>query len=192
MQSNQGQNSGKISPVKSDRLPASDHHYLSATNKAMREELKTNNRVQSQNIPSEELEEILNEITFEPVPGKESWGKIGGKDKQFIDGQVQEYGKTEYVKFGENSLNGFLKITCVNADLSRNVQTFGRMDPYVLITNGTKELKTKTHDDAGMKPVWNEDIHIPIIDKTRPIDIAVRDEETFSDRDIGTLSIRAD
>ena len=66
------------------------------------------------------------------------------------------------------------------------------MDPYVFITNGAENFKTKTHDDAGKSPVWNDVINLPIIDKTRPINIAVRDEETFSDRDVGSMSIKAD
>ena len=59
---------------------------MSATNKANREELNANNRAQPWNVSKEELEEMLGEIKFEVVPGKESWGKIGGRDKQFIDG----------------------------------------------------------------------------------------------------------
>ena len=84
----------------------------------------------------EDLNEILDEIVFEPLPDKSCWGKPSGQDRQFINGQVAEYGKTQFVKFGEDSASGILKITCVGARLDKNVQTFGKMDPYVLITNG--------------------------------------------------------
>ena len=140
----------------------------------------------------DELKEILDEIVFQEVPDKADWGKPTGPDRQFINGQVAEYGKTPYVKFGEDSANGILKITCVGARLDRNVQTFGKMDPYVTIINGKEKVQTNTHDDGGSNPVWNQTFELEIRDQTRLIEFAVRDEETFADRDVGTVKIRAD
>ena len=69
------------------------------------------------------------------------------------------------------------------------------MDPYVLITNGTQKEKTKTitHYDGGSNHVlWNQEFELEIRDQTRLIEFAVRDEETFADRDVGSVKIRAD
>ena len=85
---------GKISPVKSDRLPQSDHPYLSARNKAELKVIDANNKDQPLSVSKEELMRILDCITFEPVPGKDAWGKISRDDRQFINGQISEYGKT--------------------------------------------------------------------------------------------------
>ena len=53
---------------------------------------------------------------------------------------MAEYGHTKYVKFGEDSASGILRITCVDARLDRDVEMVGAMDPYVLITNGKEKL----------------------------------------------------
>ena len=69
------------------------------------------------------------------------------------------------------------------------------MDLYVLITNGTQKEKTKTitHYDGGSNHVlWNQEFELEIRDQTRLIEFAVRDEETFADRDVGSVKIRAD
>lgn len=66
------------------------------------------------------------------------------------------------------------------------------MDPYVAITNGKEKVQTNTHDDGGANPVWNQTFELEIRDQTRLIEFAVRDEETFADRDVGTVKIRAD
>ena len=66
------------------------------------------------------------------------------------------------------------------------------MDPYVLITNGSQKEQTNTHDDGGSNPVWNQEFNLEIRDQTRLIEFTVRDEETFADRDVGSVKIRAD
>ena len=78
------------------------------------------------NVSKEELIKILDCITFEPVPGKDAWGKINRDDRQFINGQISEYGKKQYVKFGQESSSGTLKVTCVSASLERDVEYTGK------------------------------------------------------------------
>ena len=68
----------------------------------------------------------------------------------------------------------------------------GKMDPYVLIKKGKEKVQTKTHDDAGQNPVWNQTFEIDIKDTKKFLEVSVRDEQTFSDREIGSTSIRVD
>ena len=45
--------------------------------------------------------------------------------------------------------------TVAEAKLTRNVETFGKMDPYTIIKVQGVDFRTKTMDDAGKNPVWN-------------------------------------
>ena len=109
-----------------------------------------------------------------------------------MNSQIATYGKKKYVNFGEDAISGILKITVINARLDRDVEMMGKMDPYVIIQKGKEKVQTKTHDDAGQVPEWNETFEIKIIDSKKLIEFKVRDEQTFADRDIGSTSIRVD
>ena len=55
--------------------------------------------------------------------------------------------------------SGKLHITIVGAELTRDTEVLGKMDPFCTITwetaNGTKDkIKTNVHTDAGKNPVW--------------------------------------
>ena len=84
----------------------------------------------------EEIKEILEEIVFEQMPETSDWGKVGGQDRQFLNSQVTAYGNKKFVQFGEDATSGVLKITVIKANLTRDVEMMGKMDPYVMITNG--------------------------------------------------------
>ena len=49
-----------------------------------------------------------------------------------------------------------LHILVVSARGLNDVQTFGTQDPYVKIVSGSRQFKTKVHDNGGENPVWNE------------------------------------
>lgn len=42
-------------------------------------------------------------------------------------------------------MSNSLKITCINAQLTRDTETFTNMDPYVVVQCGTEKRKTRTH-----------------------------------------------
>jgi len=46
--------------------------------------------------------------------------------------------------------------------LIRNTETIGKMDPYVMLEYKGGKYKTKTQDEGGKHPVWNETLTIPI------------------------------
>ena len=51
--------------------------------------------------------------------------------------------------------NGTLTLTVIEARLDRDTETFGKMDPYVVIHNRMQRLRTTTQEDAGKEPTWN-------------------------------------
>ena len=57
---------------------------------------------------------------------------------------------------GANRQGSALNITVVEAKLTRDTETFGKMDPYVVITNDGQKYKTKVLDGAGKTPKWNQ------------------------------------
>jgi len=51
--------------------------------------------------------------------------------------------------------SGRLTLTVIEADLKRDTETFGKMDPYAVLTLNGQKYKTKVLDGAGKKPKWN-------------------------------------
>ena len=57
---------------------------------------------------------------------------------------------------------GKLKITVLSANLTRNTDMFGKMDPYVLINHLATKFKTPVHRNGGKTPVWNTKTYFDI------------------------------
>lgn len=81
-------------------------------------------------------------------------------------------------------------LTVVEAKLTRNVEMVGSMDPYVIIKVDGKELRTKTMDDAGKTPVWNQDFDVNLPDKKRDVTFQVWDAGSMSDTIIGETTVK--
>ena len=54
------------------------------------------------------------------------------------------------------SNSGSLTITVNEAILTKDTDFFTKMDPYVTICCGGHEERTKTKNEAGKHPKWNE------------------------------------
>jgi len=50
--------------------------------------------------------------------------------------------------------SGKLKIHILEARLTRDTETFGKMDPYVVINTRMQRIRTKTANDQGKTPKW--------------------------------------
>lgn len=74
------------------------------------------------------------------------------------------------------------------ARLTRDTETFGKMDPYVKFKMGGKTKKTKTHNSGGKNPNWNDTISMDVKGAT-DITITVYDEDTFTDDKVGTITL---
>lgn len=51
---------------------------------------------------------------------------------------------------------GKLRLEVIEARLTRDTEAFGKMDPYVKIQMREQLFKTKTMQEAGKTPKWNQ------------------------------------
>jgi Ca2+-dependent lipid-binding protein len=57
----------------------------------------------------------------------------------------------------QGAKSGTLNVTIIEANLTRDTETFSNMDPFVkLIYNNKKVGQTVVKDGAGKKPKWNQ------------------------------------
>ena len=60
-------------------------------------------------------------------------------------------------QYGDDVI-GLLKVTVCSANLTRDTEMVGNMDPFCEISiGGEKVYKTAVKDEAGKTPVWNEE-----------------------------------
>ena len=86
--------------------------------------------------------------------------------------------------------SGKLALTVVEAKLTRDTETFGKMDPYVKIQTRQQNFKTGTKDGAGKTPVWNETFQIDVKYIGDDVQLQVYDEDPGSDDQIGVAVIK--
>jgi Ca2+-dependent lipid-binding protein len=53
------------------------------------------------------------------------------------------------------SLGGFLHLSILKAELLRNTEYLGEMDPFMVVTYNGLVQKTPALQDAGKTPEWN-------------------------------------
>ena len=110
-----------------------------------------------------------------------------------MNAQEKIYGEVNYVQFGAGRTSGVLKMNIVKARLDRDVEMFGKMDPYVLVeSKGKQMLKTSVAEDAGKTPEWDETYRLEIDDTKNILEIKICDEQPMFDRGIGSTSISVD
>ena len=68
------------------------------------------------------------------------------------------------------------------AELSRDRDAFGKMDPYCKIKANSGEFKTHTANDQGKTPFWNDSFQIQLTGDAT-IHISIWDKDTFSKDD---------
>jgi len=84
---------------------------------------------------------------------------------------------------------GVLSFTLEYGKDLKDMDWFGKMDPYAVIKCGTQTVRSKTHIDGGRHPVWAQTFEFNIINENT-VEISVYDEDTLSRDDlIGTASV---
>lgn len=74
------------------------------------------------------------------------------------------YSSEQSKNYGDDVI-GPLKITIKGANLTRDTEMVGKMDPYLELTIGGNQVhKTKTLDGAGKTPEWNEEFTFEVKD----------------------------
>ena len=86
--------------------------------------------------------------------------------------------------------SGSLALTVIEARLTRDVETFGKMDPYVKIISRQQNFKTNVKDGAGKTPVWNQTFNIDVKYVGDDLTIQVYDEDVGSDDVVGVATIK--
>ena len=94
----------------------------------------------------------------------------------------------------ESALNllpgGTLYITFKEAHLTRDTETFGKMDPYCQLEYQGKKMKTRTHNGGGKHPVWNDTLSIVPMNFSDEIKLHVNDEDVGTDDKVGSCMIK--
>ena len=71
------------------------------------------------------------------------------------DGKPTET-KAEPQKLAAGTIEGTLKLTVHQAKELRDMETFGKQDPYCKIIIGEEKQQTKVHTDGGKSASWEE------------------------------------
>lgn len=71
--------------------------------------------------------------------------------------------------------SGMLTLKIIQGRLTRDVETFGKQDPYIKFVYMGEKRKTRVHEGGGKEPVWNEEFVIPLGSTTDDIKFEVKD-----------------
>ena len=75
--------------------------------------------------------------------------------------------------------SGVVVLTLEFAQGLKDVQWFGKQDPYCRIIVGNQEFRSRTATDGGKAPVWNETFRFNIINENT-FSIIVKDDVSYS------------
>jgi len=89
------------------------------------------------------------------------------------------------------SQGGILRINVVHGKLTKDLETFGKQDPYVKITYMGTPYKTKVHQNGGKNPVWNQAFEIRIGSINDDMLVEVKDDDVVGAKIIGKATIKA-
>ena len=86
--------------------------------------------------------------------------------------------------------SGTLALTVIEARLTRDTETFGKMDPYVKISSRQQQFKTNVKNGAGKTPIWNQTFNIDVKYIGDDLHLEVFDEDVGADDKIGEASFK--
>ena len=76
--------------------------------------------------------------------------------------------------------SGSLRIEVIEAKLTRDTETFSKMDPYCVIQTRQQKFKTRTLQGAGKVPKWDQVFDIDVKYIGDDMTIQVMDEDVTS------------
>eukprot|EP00347_Sterkiella_histriomuscorum_P021505 403333744 len=79
---------------------------------------------------------------------------------------------------------GQLDLRIVRAELFRDTEIIGKMDPYVHVEYNGEQFKTATQKDAGKHPVWDQMFSFPVINMNDEVMVKVYDENSIQKDDL--------
>jgi Ca2+-dependent lipid-binding protein len=88
-------------------------------------------------------------------------------------------------------MTGTLKIHVMEARLTRDTETFGKMDPYCLLIMREQKHRTKTCNGAGKTPNWGGEVAAFDVKYVGDdLKLSVFDEDPGQDDLVGTADIK--
>lgn len=74
----------------------------------------------------------------------------------------------------------------IDANLTRNTEVFGKMDPYIKMQVGDGEVQSTTvKENAGIHPKWDESFRFQISNPMLSLKLSVMDKDVSADDCIG-------
>jgi Ca2+-dependent lipid-binding protein len=77
-----------------------------------------------------------------------------------------------------------------SADLIRDVETFGKQDPYLIFKINGREYHTKIDKNGGKKPTWNQMVDVKVFDVNDECTLECWDSDEKHDTLIGESKFR--
>jgi hypothetical protein len=84
---------------------------------------------------------------------------------------------------------GKLTVTVNQANELRDMQSIGKQDPYALLKVGGESFKTKTHEDGGRNPKWEQAYLFNLDGKEEFLHLTVWDYNSVKDELIGRSDV---
>lgn len=131
--------------------------------------------------------------------GKERWIKLEYKNKLagevLIEGNMQsieEYEKEIYQDQNEEELDhskAVLALKIVEAQLIRDTEMFGKMDPFMMVEVNERKYRTQVILEGGKNPVFDKVFFIPVDSMGDEILVSCYDEDRLTNDLVGSVSI---
>ena len=86
--------------------------------------------------------------------------------------------------------SGKLRVTLIEAKLTRDTEMFSKMDPYAVIEYREEEFRTKTLSNAGKYPKWGESFDLRVKYVGDDMKISVFDEDLTKSDLVGSLEMK--
>ena len=88
------------------------------------------------------------------------------------------------------STSGTLNLTVIEAKLTRDTETFGKMDPYCVLETRQQQFKTVTHENAGKAPKWDQTFKVDVKYIGDDLTLTVFDEDVTGSDKVGSATIK--
>jgi len=89
-----------------------------------------------------------------------------------------------------SATSGSLKLHVIEAKLTRDTETFSKMDPYCKIQVRDQMFQTKVLDGAGKMPKWNEVFTIDVKYIGDDMEVVCLDKDVTKSDTIGSANIK--
>jgi hypothetical protein len=87
---------------------------------------------------------------------------------------------------------GTLEVLVVEGKGLRSRETFGKQDPYVKLMMDMEQVRSKTHENGGKNPTWNQNLFLNIIPGQTILKVECWDSDAASDDLIGAAVVNLD